>query len=106
MNRILTNKVRCLLVQSQLTKTLWQEILLTVYYLINLSPSITLDFKTPYEMWYDKPTSYDSLKVFESPVYANISQGKLAPRAFKSHFILKELNGSNYGVQTSILLDA
>ncbi|KAH9649108.1 Integrase catalytic domain-containing protein [Citrus sinensis] len=72
---------------SQLPKGLWAETLLTASYLVNLSPSATLDFKTPFEKWHGKPADYGSLKVFGCPTYAHVSQGKLAPRAFKGKFI-------------------
>ncbi|KAH9801561.1 hypothetical protein KPL71_001082 [Citrus sinensis] len=72
---------------SQLPKGLWAETLLTASYLVNLSPSAALDFKTPFEKWHGKPADYGSLKVFGCPVYAHVSQGKLAPRAFKGKFI-------------------
>ncbi|KAH9684870.1 Integrase catalytic domain-containing protein [Citrus sinensis] len=63
------------------------ETLLTTNYLVNLSPSTALDFKTPFEKWHGKPAYYGSLKVFGCPAYANVSQGKLAPRALKRKFI-------------------
>ncbi|KAH9647652.1 hypothetical protein KPL70_025267 [Citrus sinensis] len=87
MNRTLMDKVRCMLVQAKLPKGLWAETLLTASYLVNLSPSAALNFKTPFEMWHGKPASYVNLKVFGCPGYAHINQGKLAPRALKGQFI-------------------
>ena len=81
------DKVRCMLVQAQLPKHLWAETLLTASYLVNLSPSAALDFKTPFEMWHGKPASYVNLKVFGCPAYAHVNQGKLAPRALKGQFL-------------------
>lgn len=51
MNRTIKKKMRCMLIQSKLQKTLWAEILLTVCYLINLSPSTAIEFKTLFEIW-------------------------------------------------------
>lgn len=87
MNRTLMDKVRCMLVQAKLPKGLWAETLLTASYLVNLSPSAALDFKTPFEIWHGKPASYVNLKVFGCPAYAHVNQGKLAPRAFKGQFL-------------------
>ncbi|KAH9762156.1 hypothetical protein KPL70_000706 [Citrus sinensis] len=87
MNRILMDRVRSMMIQSQLPKGLWAETLLTASYLVNLSPSAALDFKTPFEKWHGKPADYGSLKVFGCPAYAHVSQGKLAPRALKEKFI-------------------
>ena len=50
MNRTLMDKVRCMLVQAQLPKSLWAETLLITCYLVNLSPFVAMDFKTPFEM--------------------------------------------------------
>lgn len=87
MNRTLMEKVRSVLVQSQLPKNLWAETLLTTCYIVHLSPSAALEFKTPFEIWHEKPTNYDNLKVFGCPTYAHVSQRKLAPRALKGQFI-------------------
>lgn len=77
------DKVRCMLVKSQLLMTLLVETLLIACYLVNLSPSIALNFKTPYKMWQSKLVNYDNLKMFGYPAYAHINEGKLAPRALK-----------------------
>ncbi|KAH9781301.1 hypothetical protein KPL71_008412 [Citrus sinensis] len=87
MNKTLMDRVRSMMIQSQLPKRLWAETLLTASYLVNLSPSAALDFKTPFEKWHGKPTDYGSLKVFGCPAYAHVIQGKLAPRALKGKFI-------------------
>ncbi|KAH9768873.1 Integrase catalytic domain-containing protein [Citrus sinensis] len=87
MNMTLIDKVRCMLVQAQFPKSLWAETLLTACYLVNLSPPVTLDYKTPFELWHGKPISYDVLRMFGCPAYAHIRQGKLSPRALKRQFI-------------------
>ena len=51
MNRTLMERVRCMLVQIKLPKSLWAEILLTACYLVNLSLSSAIEFKTSYEKW-------------------------------------------------------
>nr|GFC43593.1 zinc finger, CCHC-type [Tanacetum cinerariifolium] len=65
MNRILMDKVRCLLIQSGLPKTFWAEATCTAAYLINKSPSTAIEKKTPMEMWSGHPSDYGMLrKVF------------------------------------------
>ena len=49
MNKTLMEKVRCTMIQSDLPKGLWTETLLIACMLVNLSPSLALDFKTPHE---------------------------------------------------------
>ena len=87
MNMTLMERVRCMLVQTKLPKSLWAEILLTACYLVNLSPSSAIEFKTPYKRWTGQPANYGDLKVFGCTAYMHISQGKLAPRALKGIFI-------------------
>ena len=87
MNRTLMERVRCMLIQSKLPKTLWAEILLTACYLVNLSPSTGINFKTPFETWSGKTADYGILKAFGCPAYVHVSQGKLAARALRGIFI-------------------
>ncbi|KAH9685060.1 hypothetical protein KPL70_013801 [Citrus sinensis] len=87
MNKTLMDKVRCMMIQSQLPKGLWTETLLTAYLLVNLIPSAGIDSKTPLEMWYGKPGNYADLKAFGCDAYAHVKQGKLSPRALKGKFI-------------------
>lgn len=87
MNRTLLNKVRCLLAQSGLPKSFWGEPVTTACYLINLSPSSAIGFKTPMEEWTGECPSYKHLKVFGCIAYAYVNQGKLEPRAVKCIFL-------------------
>ena len=64
MNRTLMDKVRSMLIQSQLPKGLWAKTLLTASYLVNLIPSAALEFQTSFEKWHGKPANYNNLKVF------------------------------------------
>ncbi|KAH9802591.1 Integrase catalytic domain-containing protein [Citrus sinensis] len=87
MNRTLMEKVGCTLIQSKLPKSLWAEVLMTASYLVNLSPSSALDFKTLFEIWHGKPASYEGLRAIGRSAYAHVRQGKLAPRALKGVFV-------------------
>ena len=64
MNKTLMDKVICMIIQSQLPKGLWAKTLLTSCLLVNLSPSVVIDFKTLFKMWFGKPGNYNDLKVF------------------------------------------
>ena len=87
MNRTLLESVRSMLFHARLPKTFWGEAVATTAYLINRSPSSTIDFKTPYEMWNNHKPNLDHLRVFGCIAYAHIKQGKLEPRAKKCVFI-------------------
>ncbi|KAH9704361.1 Integrase catalytic domain-containing protein [Citrus sinensis] len=87
LNRTLIEKVRCMLLSSNLFKFFWAEAAVTAAYLINRSPSSALEFKTPQEVWSGKPPDLSNLKVFGCPAYAHIRQGKLELRAVKGYFM-------------------
>lgn len=46
MNNTLVNKVRCMLMHSKFSMSLWAEVLSTTCYIINSSPSSEINFKT------------------------------------------------------------
>ncbi|GKC53956.1 retrovirus-related pol polyprotein from transposon TNT 1-94, partial [Tanacetum coccineum] len=83
MNRTLMDKVRCLLIQSGLPKTFWVEATYMAAYLINRSPSTTIEKKTPTEMCLGHPSDYEMLRIFDCVAYPHDKQGKLDPRAVK-----------------------
>ena len=72
MNMTLVEKVRCMLLSSNLSKHFWAAVVVTAAYLINRSPSSALEFKTPQEVWSGKPPDLSNLKVFGCPAYAHI----------------------------------
>ena len=69
MNRTLMEKVRCLLSNSGLPKSFWTEAAVTAFFLVNRSPSTTIDKKTSEEVWYSIPPNYSDLRIFYCPVY-------------------------------------
>lgn len=87
MNRTLINKVRCMLNESGLPKQFWVEVTHTANYLVNRSPTSTIEFQTPTEKWSGHPPNLTHLKPFGCIAYAHRSQGKLDPRASKAVFI-------------------
>ncbi|KAH9657298.1 Integrase catalytic domain-containing protein [Citrus sinensis] len=87
MNRTLVEKVRCMLFSANLSKHFWADAVTTAAYLINRSPSTALNFKTPQEVWSGKIPDLSNLRIFSSPTYAHIKQGKLESRAIKGIFI-------------------
>ena len=49
---------------TNLPKSFWCEIVQTMCYLINWSPSVPLEFDIPERVWTRKDVSYSHLKVF------------------------------------------
>ena len=54
MNRTILNKVRCLLKDSNLPKKFWAEAISSACYQINKSPSSTINFRIPKQLWSGK----------------------------------------------------
>ena len=76
-----------MLFSANLSKHFWADAVTTAASLINRSPSTALNFKTPQEAWSGKTPDLSNLRIFGSPAYAHINQGKLEPRAIKGIFI-------------------
>jgi hypothetical protein len=68
-NRVLFNKVRALLISSNLPSNLWGEALLTATYLYNRTPNSSINFKTPYYLKYNIVPNLDNIKIFGSLAY-------------------------------------
>ena len=83
MNRTLLEKVRCLLLTSEMPKSFWGEVLSTATYLVNRSPSSAIDFKCPEEVWTNRKPSLTHLRVIGCEAYAHKPNGKLDPRSAK-----------------------
>ena len=87
MNKTIMDKVRCIMVDSGLSKRFWAEVVATACYLINRSPSSALNFKTLMELWNKKPPSLSHLKPFGCLAYVHVNQGKFNLRALKAVFL-------------------
>ncbi|XP_020271762.1 uncharacterized protein LOC109846933 [Asparagus officinalis] len=59
----------------------------TACYLINISPSTSIDFKAPEEVWSGAPANYSHLRVFGCSAYFYVNDGKLEPRKKKAIFL-------------------
>ncbi|KAG8490319.1 hypothetical protein CXB51_016103 [Gossypium anomalum] len=80
-------KVRCMLSNANLPKSFWAEAASTACFLINRSPSVAIEKKTPQEVWSGNPANYSDLKIFGCPAYAHVNNGKLEPRSIKCVFL-------------------
>jgi transposase InsO family protein len=87
MNRTIISKARCMLSDAGLHRHFWIEAASTACYLINRSPSIAINKKTPIEVWSGSPANYLELRVFGCTAYAHVDNGKLEPRAVKCIFL-------------------
>jgi hypothetical protein len=78
MNKTLSEKSRCMLNGVKLGKELWEEAVDTACYLVNRSPSSTLDDKTPQKVWTGKKPSHTHLKVFGCEAYVHIPKENMS----------------------------
>jgi hypothetical protein len=90
MNGTLMKKSRSMLNGVGLGQELWPEAVGTTCYLVNRSPSSTLDDKNPNEVWSGKKPSLQHLRVFGCDDYVHVPKeyrSKLNNKAEKCIFI-------------------
>lgn len=76
MNRTLVERARCMLFYANLEKRLWAEALATAAYIINRSPTKSLEGKTPYELWTGKKPNLSHMKIFGSVAMVHVPNQK------------------------------
>lgn len=89
-HRHILNIARALRFQASLPIEFWGKCVLTTAYLINRTLSSVLNFTTPFERLFNKPPTYEHLRVFGSLCYAhdqNKSGKKFASRSKRCVFM-------------------
>ncbi len=76
-----------MILSSGVSKGFWGEAMVTAAILINKSPAVSLNFKTPDQVWTGTTGDYSKLKVFGCLALAHIKQDKLEARALRCIFI-------------------
>ena len=87
MNRTIMNKVRSKLAETGFGKQFWAEAASTAFYLINHSPTSSLSFKIPEEVWSGRKVTLNNLKRFGCEAFVHTLQDKITPRATKGYFV-------------------
>ncbi|KAJ9542159.1 hypothetical protein OSB04_028665 [Centaurea solstitialis] len=88
MLRTINNVVRTLLFHSHLPPIFWVEALHMATHLLNILPSTSINFDTPYYRLFQKHPSYFHLRVFGCLCYPHITTPhKLAPRSTPCVFL-------------------
>ena len=75
-NLTLLNKVRSMLFTAKLAKQFWAEALISAVYLYNRTPHSALDYKSPYEVRYNKKPDINNVKIWGSIAYNQIEKAK------------------------------
>ncbi|EOY19976.1 Retrotransposon protein, unclassified, putative [Theobroma cacao] len=83
-NRTVVEMARCLLFQNNLPRVFWAEAVNTANYLLNITYTRVLNFKTPYEMWFACKPSAAHLKTFGCVCYAKVPDEKRSKLDAKS----------------------
>lgn len=89
MNRTLMERAWSMLSSAKLDQCLWAEAVSTCY-LINRSPSSSIEDKTPYEMWLGRKPSVAHLRIFGCEAFVHVpneKRSKLDPKEHKCIFI-------------------
>lgn len=87
MNRTLLERACFMLSNAGLGNEFWADAICTACYLVNRSPSIAIECKTPEEVWSDTLVDYSRLRIFGCPAYAHVNESKLKSRAKKCIFL-------------------
>ncbi|KAG9454908.1 hypothetical protein H6P81_007812 [Aristolochia fimbriata] len=84
MNRTLLERARCMRLLAELPKVFWAEAVNTTCYIINRSPSTTIELKTPEVVWTGMPVDYSNLRIFGCAAYVHVQdnhRSKLDPKS-------------------------
>ena len=90
MNKTILKRARSMRVHAGLPFHLWGATVDTVVYLINRSPSSSIEGKIPEEVWSGKSINYSFLRVFGCIAYAHVDREqrkKLDPKSLKCVFL-------------------
>ena len=63
-NQTIVGTARSMLMTVEIPWRFWEEVVITVVYLLNRSPIRSLDMKMPHEVWYNKKAEVHHLRVF------------------------------------------
>lgn len=74
-NQTIMDKVKHMLRIANLSKSLWDETTRTVFYLINMSPLVSMDFDMQEKIWTRWDVSFSHSKVFGCKAFAYVPNG-------------------------------
>ena len=72
MNRTLVETMRSMLADSKMPPRLWAEALSTAVYLLNISPTKSVNKMTSFEAWMGEKPNVEHLRTFGCAVYAHV----------------------------------
>ena len=72
MNRIICDRMRCIISHAKLSKSFWGEAMRTTVDLINLSPSYPLEVDISKRVWTGKFVSFEHLRLFGCKAFIHV----------------------------------
>ena len=90
MNRILTEHAHSIRLQPDMSEGFLAEAVNYASYLVNMSPSTTINFQIPEEIWQGESVDYSTLQIFGCPAYSLVDSqkmNKLESKSMKCIFI-------------------
>lgn len=90
MNRTLVERAKCMLLNANLPKQYWGEAIHTAAYVVNRSPTKSLSFKTPEEIWTEQKPNISHMRIFGCEAMVHLPKEKRKkwdPKAQKMIFI-------------------
>lgn len=90
MNRTLVEKAKCMLINANLPKQYWAESVHTAAYIINRTPTQSLKYKTPEEIWSGQKPKVGHLRIFGCEAMIHLPKEKRRkwdPKAQKAIFV-------------------
>ena len=87
-NRTVVEMARSMLKAKQMPNLWWSEAMATTVYLLNISPTMAVMNKTPYEVWKGGKPEVSHLRVFGCTTYALVNlRAKLDDKSVKCVFV-------------------
>lgn len=99
--RTIMEAARTMIHAKGLTLKLWAEAVNSAVYIINRTGTSSVKHKTPYELWYGKPASFEHFRTFGCELYVHIakeSRRKLDAKARKCLFVGYDKDVKGYRV--------
>ncbi|WVZ50199.1 hypothetical protein U9M48_001476 [Paspalum notatum var. saurae] len=100
-NQTVVEMAQCLLKSMDVPAAFWGEAVKTAVYILNRSPTKSLDGKTPFEAWYKRKPSVQHLRTFGCVAFVKIvgpGVNKLADRSVPGVFLRYEPGTKGYHV--------
>ncbi|UYV73839.1 hypothetical protein LAZ67_11001072 [Cordylochernes scorpioides] len=75
-NRTLIEAARSMIYAKNMSLKLWAEAVNTATYVLNRTGPTQIEGKTPYEIWFDKKTAVDHLRIFGTECFVHVPDEK------------------------------